>query len=254
MKGLKIVASMEAPNSLPLLSSGEESAPRLSILHLMLWTLCSAVYLTVMRAIHSLQEVPGEYAVIQNTSSVVGGVVAGAVLMGAIVLGYSRYRIGAPLVRHPGHWLLLISASMTLASLTVSLLFFSSGLTSRTTFFLVYGAIHMAEAIAYVFALRHSRPIGWRSLFGALVLLSVLQTLTYLANGFDLYLFPWWGVLNSIPTWGQFLVCGWVVIVSTSDLMAGQRRDWLHWTGVTTYVAYTGMSLFWMIAVRLMQP
>ena len=97
---------------------------------------------------------------------------------------------------------------------------------------------------AVVVRRRHSRPIGWRSLFGALVLLSVLQTLTYLANGFDLYLFPWWGGLNSIPTWGQFLVCGWVVIVSTSDLMAGQRRDWLHWTGVTTYVAYTGMSLF----------
>ena len=70
--------------------------PRLSVLHLMLWTLCSAVYLTLIRAVYLLQEMPDDYAAIQQSSSVFYGMIGGAVLTGAVVLGHARLRYGHP--------------------------------------------------------------------------------------------------------------------------------------------------------------
>ena len=85
--------------------------PRLSILHLMLWTLCSALCLALMRAIYALQSAgPRSFVAIQDASSVMQGMIAGAVLAGSLVLLRTRFRSGPPMLRQPGHWLLFVSA------------------------------------------------------------------------------------------------------------------------------------------------
>ena len=58
----------------------EKRLPQPSISHLMLWTLCSAIYLTGNRAIRAFRELPEGYETLQQTSSVFYGFIVGALL------------------------------------------------------------------------------------------------------------------------------------------------------------------------------
>jgi hypothetical protein len=230
--------------------------PRLSILHLMLWMLCSAVYLTLIRAVLFLQEPPDNFAAIQRTTSVFQGVITGGVLTGAMVLGHARYRFGPPLLWHPGHWLLLVDAALTVVwwplffiSAALERLFFEDG-----ALLLFSGAVYLAQAIAYFIAIGHNKPFRWRILFGAMALLWLLRGLVFVgfSSGHQ-PLVDWSMRLWAIPTWGHFFVAAWTVFVSAWDLMAGQRRDWLHWTGVATYLGGRGVAAVWMAGAWLSQ-
>lgn len=73
--------------------------PRLGISHLMLWTLCYAVYLAV---------IPAAYAMFgfQTDPDVLGGIVKGAVFAGVITLISTWVRGKPPLLKQPGQlWL-----------------------------------------------------------------------------------------------------------------------------------------------------
>ena len=52
-------------------------------------------------------------------------------------------------------------------------------------------------------------------------------------------------VSAEVSAWGSRLLA--VVILATSfvELAAGDRRDWLHWTGIVTFVAITVAALLW---------
>jgi len=226
--------------------------PRLRILHLMLWTLCSAVYLTLIRAIYALQgDMPNRYVAIQHASSVVRGIITGAVLTGAIVLVSTRVRTGPPMLRQPGHWLLFISAILNLIQLPLLILvlllqdFASSG----TFHYLIYGVVFLFPPIAYSVAARHSRARRWKILFVALAAVSLTYFLYFLSVALSIDGRFGYGVsiFASIPTWGSLLLAAAVLVVSLADWMAGRRYDWLHWTGVTTHVMAASLTMLWMV-------
>lgn len=228
-----------------------ERTPRLSILHLMLWTLCSAVYLTLIRAIYSLQgDMPSGYATIQDASSVLQGIITGAVFAGAIVLVSTRARIGPPMLRHPGHWFLVISALVHL--IYVPVLFVSMLLMGRfgmgRSLLWIYGLVFVIPLIAYSVAARRDRTYRWKVLFVALAVMALAQCIHLGAIGFVAgRIGSWFVVLSAISSWGSLLLAGAVVAVSIVDLVAGLRRDWLHWTGVVTHVAASSIALLWMV-------
>ena len=222
--------------------------PRLSILHIMLWTLCSAVYLTLIRAMNAQQQLPASYAVIRQSTSVLQGIVMGAVFAAAMVLAHARLRYGSPLTRHPGHWLVLIISVTTFTYLVVITAFSALALPfARGVFTATYSAMATAQVIGYLIASWSSKRSSWRPLFATLALLEALRALVYLGMLFDQSNIRIWASTSALPNWGRVIVCGWMMVLSLRDLRRGQRRDWLHWTGIAAFIASTGIVLFWMI-------
>jgi hypothetical protein len=228
------------------------AAPRLSVLHLMLWTLCSAVHFSLLRAIYAMQGDVGVGSVetIQQTSGLMHSVIAGAVIAGAIALVSARVRGVSPLLRQPGHWLLFVAAIMALISLPlVYLMLRTSGAVYSAKFFLAFGVVFLFPPIAFAFAANSSRTRHWRALFFAMLLVAMSQSSLYfgfwLSSGKSGF---WMAVVSAIPTWGNLMLATAMMFVSIVELKTGPPRDWLHWTGVTAQLASSSPHLIWMFA------
>ena len=159
-----------------------------------------------------------------------------------------RWRLGPPLLWRPGHWLLMIGAAVTLLQLPMYLLW---AIVEGKLILLPHGGSQIAIAILYTVAAKRNRERRWRVLFALLSLIWMLQGLYYWGFWFDFYFYltSLWTLLR----WGHLLLGVWLTVVAILDFKAGQRRDWLHWTGVATFLAGVGMTLFWMIANMVMR-
>ena len=176
-----------------------ERTPRLNILHLMLWTLYSAVYLPLNRVILTLQnDLPEEHLDIQRTSSVCQGVISGAALARVIVLVHTHVRGVTPMLRQPGRWLLFVYAALTLVVVPLLLVFqvLEMVIFFRPSSLMIHSLAFLFLGIAYVLAVRRSAGFRWKAFFIALAVFAILRSLYYLGMWFG----PAFGILNSIPT------------------------------------------------------
>ncbi|TWT84709.1 hypothetical protein CA13_61890 [Planctomycetes bacterium CA13] len=208
------------------LSLAAEPAPRLSIRHLMLWTLCCAVYWALIREVNARSSS-------QMQVGLFSSIVTGAVFAGVITLISMRVRSSPPLLKHPGHWLLLISAIFTLIAapvlhaLTGSLALMNPFDPDRWEF-VVIRILYLFPPIAFAFAAARIRDRIWKVLFIAMVLPGVPWFLSLL--GIDL-------PSSYFHAWPKLVLASAMVVVSIVELKNGPRHDWLHWTGVTTHLA-----------------
>lgn len=225
--------------------------PQLSILHLMLWTLCSAVYLTLIRAFQAVQgDAFWGSSMFKEVSGMIGGIAMGAVISGAIVLVFTRIRSGPPLLRQPGHWLIFVPAILGLIHLPLNIWFLlvKGEIFMSSLYLLIYGVMNLFPMIAYALATLYNRGLSWKLVFIGLAVVALSQSLVFFTLYLHVNIFDAWkGLLNTIPNWGQLLLVAAVLVVSTVDLAAGQRRDWLHWTGVATHTTLFGTIVLWMI-------
>jgi hypothetical protein len=207
----------------------------------MLWTLCSAACLSLLRNYYSNDSLPPQYATFLRATSVVYGVISGAILAGMLVVVYTRYRFGPPCIQHPGHWLLLISGIVTLVYLPLYFLAESTVRAERPIFAFVLFRIvpYLAVTCGYFWAARATRLNRWRNLFWAMTLIRLLTCLSELGGFIQVAYFSRWAMwtLVAIPLGGDLVLGGWLFVVAVLDRKAGQRRDWLHWTGVATFLA-----------------
>ena len=233
------------------LSASVSSIGRPSVLHLMLWTLYSAVYLTVIRAIHILQgDAPVGVVVVQQTSGLIYSIIFGAQFTGATVLVVARIRGGPPLLKEPGHWLLMIAALLAVIYMPMMLIlfWFSEQFGSGQWLMAYIGIVFLIQPIAFAFAAKRFRVLRWRLLFAVLALMSLSQSILYLGMGISSgLLINWIGIFAAVSTWGGLLLAPVVLIVALAERIQGQRRDWLHWTGVITHVASNLASIIWML-------
>jgi hypothetical protein len=222
----------------------------------MIWMLCSAVYLTLYGEIWSWQLMRSEYNDVQRFMNVVNGILAGAIVTGAITLGHMRYRFGPPLALHPGHWLLVISASISVVWLAVMTVVLRMEAADRSvsSILVLYCAMFLVQAIAYFIALNHLESGGWRFLFAGLLLLAVLHGTGYLLVWSEQVAtslgkrFQWGNFLLSISHMGDPLIFCWAVMLTIRDLLKRRRRDWLHWLGVATFLGLKLETLSWIVA------
>jgi hypothetical protein len=224
------------------------AAPRLSVMHLMLWTLCSAVYFALLRAIYAIQGDASLSSVetIQQTSGLMASIIAGAAITGTIALVSARVRGTPPLLRHPGHWLLLTSAITGVVTIPLVFLLLR---TNDANYNLAFGVVLLFPSIAFAFAARSSPARHWRALFFAMALVALPQSMFYfgiwLSSGNVGYAMA---VLLAIANWGNLMLATAMVFVSIVELKTGPPRDWLHWTGVTAQLASSAPHLIWMFA------
>lgn len=201
-------------------------APRLSIRHLMLWTLCCAVYWALIREVNARSTT-------HMHAGLLSSIVTGAEFAGVITLISMRVRGGPPLLKHPGHWLLLISAIFTLISYPV-IHTVSRSIALMTPQdpgsweFVVLRVLFLFPPTAFAFAAARIGDRSWKVLFVGMFLLGVPGYLYFL--GINLpgsYFRPW----------PKLVLASAMVVVSIVEMKTGPRRDWLHWTGVTTHLA-----------------
>lgn len=241
------------PINLPLEPSGP--AQRLGIMHLMLWTLCSAVYLTAMRGIHTLMsDMEGVYATHQEASSLAQGIVSGAVLAGALSMTLARVRRGPPLLCQPGHWLLLVAAIFTLIIMAtmIVLLTLDQQIFSSHWYFFVLGAEFLIPPLGYAIAAKCEQTLRWRILFAILATLTLTQSLFYIGIGLSggvihPMISSWFGIATSLWMLGTPILALMILLVSIVERIGRQRRDWLHWLGVITFTATASLAIVQMM-------
>ena len=221
----------------------------------MLWTLCSALYLAASQRVQQLQGVlPEQYVQVQRVTDLVKSVVLGGVLAGAFVLGWNRVRTGPPLLSQPGHWLLMSTAlGLIYVPLSYVILQWDPKGSSQTASLTLYGAIHLLPAAICFHATFRNTLWRWKSMFAALGSLHVLHVLALgswvLARGPYL---RWFAAFSVVVNLGPMILSLWLIVLMVQDLVAAERRDWLHWIGVMAFVVNANLGLLWLVIPRLL--
>lgn len=155
------------------------TAPRPSIMHFLLWTGCSAGCLVLMRAVVRLQS--DSWNPTSTTSELYGmlhGVLGGAELAGAMIVGRWYLRAGGWASRQPGHALLLVAALAWVLSLPlVALMPNDGGAGFERSWAQLYTWIFVSLALAYALWACAVSPLRWRINFGCLAALELLRCL-----------------------------------------------------------------------------
>lgn len=227
--------------------------PRVSILHLLLWTLCSSVYLAISRAEmieqnwlpESVSTLQGIYGVLQSAST-------GAILAGAIILVSGKVRRGWPVAGQPGHWLLLVNAAILVCHLPLRMLTLSDSQTVFLAYLRLYALLLLGSAGAYFMALRQASTLRWKFMFGCLIVAAVAQSGAYVAFGTPIELAsPFWIELLFAAS-ANFFPAAPLIVVIVLELWGHERRDWLHWTGIVTFLADVFVAAVWLAGVALL--
>lgn len=119
--------------------------------------------------------------------------------------------------------------------------------------FLIYGLLSLLTGIAYTVAIRYGEQARWKFLFGGMAGVHVLWCLNWSAvwlttegylSGKAIAVLSTFSMYTYVPLWG------WTLVISMLDVIQARRRDWLHWTGVATYLASGSVTLVWLLRGR----
>lgn len=233
--------------------------PSLSIIHLMIWMTCSAVFfwqsqLTFEAQGGIIEELENtfliSYSTIQRLIGAISSVVSGAALTAAIALGQRKYQSRGPYAFHPGHWLLLGHLAAQLIQFAAGLLNafypeFQLARANTVNFFWVLASC--VPMVPYAIGAFQSRGVAWRTLLSLLALGNFFQTAMFLVlvmgNDYGGLL----QILNSLANYLSLGVAFGMVVFATIERARGERRDWAHWTGVGTQTVNLAMIVFWMV-------
>lgn len=246
----------DAPTSAP------PSGNRLSIAHLLLWTTMTAVAFAFLQGHSPKSEPPApsgdaqfDEAMLQLRDverwafySLLAFAPAYALTMAAVVLAGWRLatgRLGFPV--QPGHWLLLLLATVPGAAFAISLF------DPLSSIVVVVGTMFYVSIVAVLAVLKVSRPVRW---LWAYKLLATGMAILWIQSGlgviFDgttqggmvlLFLLSTIALVSALLT---ALAC------SALDLTAREGYDVFHWTGVAVLIATLAhVFVLWSIDVGL---
>ena len=226
---------------------GPSPQPRLGIIHIMLWTLGSAMILAIYRALAEFGSMPVEARAMWYVMQTGYSVVYGAALASVILFGYRRVTKGAPFPVLPGHWLLLIQGVVFTIGFAGHMAMWVAQQWVDNFIPAMYGlAQWLANGVAVLLLvaaiLRLDDFSYWRRYFWASLVLHAIRATAGMMGT------TWrtWLVAFSLQRWlyglGAIVLAIWLLVVVVRDWRRGARRDWLHWTGVV--VTLSGPVLF----------
>ncbi len=228
--------------------------PRLGISHLLLWMLCTSLYSAVTRqsleGLSAQWETQDEVTVAMRAGLILAYVrlvfwdcQIGAAWAGAAVLLFTRIRGAAPLLRQPGHWILLVvgmQAGIFMLLNFLPLQILDNDFILSIRFFRT--SLLMAMAALYATAAWRSRSRRWTVFFAALVMQQIFDSLIPFAFSAVAWFQGNPGITVSFVRWTQ-VGAGILVAIAAVTLVAAiildirdrQNRDWLHWLGVAIF-------------------
>lgn len=213
---------------------GPADTTRLRIVHLLAWTVGSAIMLAALRhfdATAGLEPQPWRTA-----GLLFYGLVYGAALAG-LLLPFSRYFWGgAAYPRQPGHWLLLTNGVIALVFCGVraaDLLPLSQAVqltlqalaTAPPAAFYLWGAVASRDRARWIILLT---MLGSLHVVQSLVLIWLAGSLAARPTGLDVILIDLMGILQTHGTLAAGLL---LVLAALLDVTRRETRDWLHWVG-----------------------
>src|SRR5262249_51934879 len=131
----------DEPVGAPSTPAEKSANPRLSILHLMVWTATSAVMMAVMRMPREAEEELSTFV----TAYRIGFAMYAGVVMGGVVMWIARWWRGVRFPTQPGEWLLVEQGATVW--LTLVMIFLGDRAEE------VHGAVSFLVIITYVCAL-----------------------------------------------------------------------------------------------------
>lgn len=221
---------------------------RLTIAHLMLWTLGCAISLGLYRTVWLTEQRPDDrMATALQYFGLLYCFPAGARIGSVLLCGWMACRGDKSFPVQPGHWLLLNEGISNLLSwLGRSAVILLAGLESRSSVLLWAAMIPncVVTAVLYGVALSSSSNESrlWRAAFSFLLLEHAVAALTVglmaiyaLADPVQL---RWsvWSLFNLQYSCCPMILLVLIPIVALTDPKRSQT-DFLHWTGVITMVA-----------------
>lgn len=195
--------------------------PRLRIVHLMFWTACVAVYLSMIRM---LQETDPDTSTVFRNVWMLYGLGAGTGLAGLLVGVAWRFR-GMPFPATGGEYVLVMTGIGPLVSLITAAIYrvinLQYGAASYTTYMIVSVMAGIFYAVIWCEAAVRTRARRWRVFF-ILEALSDLATMSCLS-------------MMHISLAVNLLFLPLLAYLALRDWLERWRKPWTHWLGIGTH-------------------
>lgn len=218
---------------------------RLSIFHLMLWTVGSALVLACFRVLSNRSdELPKEIAQLQPFYHVAYSLTLRAQVGSVLLFAVRRVNRQVGFPSQPGHWLLLvegISATLMLAGYGLFAFWFNAASSDLRMYFALQIPNLVACTSGYAIAAANSpKATPWRLSLGSVAILYGIQlclfTLSAWTSAWSKGGGSWHGIWE-LPQNCLGVTLGIVVLMaSLADLRNHGTRDYLHWTGIATFI------------------
>ena len=208
-------------------ASPQPQEPRLSIMHLLVWTACVAGYFSFDRVLYlGGQEQDFGWAAVLTLFYGLG---MGTALAGLALL-VSRRLCGFPLAKHPGEYLLLATGVSSLDSAMMQMLAVHFDQWSSTRHMLTavdLSCVIVGGLILLIAAIR-VKVRRWRVFFVIVMITAVLQQLLLIviARSFSV------GVVGITSEVVPQIATVALMVVVLMDLCGRKRYPWQHWLGV----------------------
>ncbi len=249
------------PESAPPLDPPQ---PRLGIIHLMAWTLGSALILALQRALD--QKNGAAFANMQFAYHAVAALSAfarGAALGGLLLWVKRKLLGGAPFPVAPGHWLLLIGGVLAaIEALGYGIMVTVQRWQERdflnlNAYLTLQWIVYLMGTVLLLLAYYFSRHTHWRVVFGGmagmeflllgLAVVALIQVATSRFGWGGIWLFYLGRILITLN--GLLAIVGVI-----GDGISRTRRDWLHWTGLATCLSSVVLTWLWALLSHLAMP
>lgn len=238
-------------------ADSSSSSPRLGMGHLLLWTFCCGVTVSLASGLENWQSLEQSTRLALRIYYMVVGIAYGATLAALFVFvrrGYARTAI----LTHPGHHLLLLGVAVMIIDFGVTawMRFDSNGEVNLSNqvgekaYCLHHVMLHGGAGLAiFLMLITGMGAPGWRTVLVAPLLFcitSVAWHAAYLVDWTPAYVGVnhWWW---SVPTYSALVGWGLTVVALTLTAYFDARkrggRDWMHWTGLGLWVALAVLQL-----------
>jgi len=219
---------------------------RLSILHLMLWTLGSAVILACFRALSSRQEdLPDETAWVLPLYHLGYSLTLGAQVGSVPLFAMRRVSGQGGFPAQPGHWLLLVEGVSALLMFAGYGLFVLGGGQLDPSRIYLYFALQIpnltACTVGYGLACAATaKGSPWRLALGVCGLVHGVQCLLFAVSAVTAYSdqngLPWYGIWE-LPQSCLGITLGIAILTaSMADWRSNAQRDIFAWAGIATFI------------------
>ena len=224
---------------------------RLSIAHLMLWTLGSAIILACFRAMSSRQEeLPDAVVRLQPIYHLAYSVTLGAQLGSVLLFAVRRMRGQSGFPGQPGHWLLLIegvSAILILGGYWWYQLQEGPDGHPMYSYFAWQLPNLLACTVGYFLAFaRTERGSPWRYGLGIIALIHGLQFFLFVLSAWVFFLMngrTWYDAWELPPNGVGLALAITVLVASLADRKRHAQRDTLHWAVIATFVGNIALQM-----------
>lgn len=244
-------------NQTPPAETPSTHRSRLGLGHLMLWTLCCGVVVSVAVRLENWEAMTPAVRFGLRLYFMTLGIVYGAALAAIAVFAYRVWK-RRPVAPQPGHRLLLLGGAVMLIDVAVYLsIRYLSGHADRPLTFDAPGPYCRYQAgthglwalVLGLTLLLGLGAAGWRLfLLGPLVLCLAMWWWhrVFLVGQADAYARNfswWWGAPVSVYITLSAVCIVALLTVATVDSVRYKDRDWMHWTGVGFWLALASLQI-----------